>query len=127
MGNAKVHSCVDILLPVHIGEGGSAIDEIDGEVGKAIFLRQLNAFPGLPGRMGPVHPAQVLFKKRLYADTEPVDACTFPAQQFFPVDVIGIGLQGNFCGNIDIEMFPGGGNNAQQLLRFQQGRRAAPK
>ena len=59
------------------------------------------------------------------ADAEPVNACIFPVQQFFPTDIIGIGLQGYFRATIDIEMLPDGGNNAQQLLRFQQGRGAA--
>ena len=65
MRHAGLNRRFDILLPVGIGKGGTAINEIDGEIMEAGFLRQLNGSPCLLSGVRAVHPAEVFLKKRL--------------------------------------------------------------
>ena len=76
--NAEGNGLLNVLSPLLVAKGGRAIDEIDGEIVKPHFLRQLNAADGLPGVVGAVHPHQVFLAERLDADAEAVDAEGLP-------------------------------------------------
>src|ERR1051325_9564983 len=43
--------------------------------------------------MRAIHPSELLIRKRLYPDAEPVYACRFPAIQIFRGTIVGIALE----------------------------------
>src|SRR6185437_3855110 len=78
MGNTEADGCVHILFPVLVGEGRTAVDEVDANVPETLTLCHRDTLARLAGVMGAVHPLQIGLEKTLYADAQPVDACAMP-------------------------------------------------
>src|SRR5690606_25053591 len=68
---------INILFPLFIAEQRKSVNEIDAEVIKTCRSRICNALKCLLRIVAAVHPFEVLLKKRLNTDAEPVDAAGF--------------------------------------------------
>src|SRR5690554_968655 len=70
------HPC-NILFPLFVAEQRKSVYEIDAEVFKTCRSRICNTLMRLLGIVAAVHPFEVLLKKRLNTNAEPVDAAGF--------------------------------------------------
>ena len=77
MGNFKASSSLKIMFPFFVSKCRRAINQVDAHIVYSRILRLFNTSIAWPAIMCTVHPLQVLFKKRLYANTKPVDAHCF--------------------------------------------------
>ena len=104
-----------------------AVDEVDADVAESGCLCHADGLTGCLCIMSSAEGVEHAVVKRLYAETEPVDACRAPSVQFLRVNVARVGFDADFGVFADLKAAVYAVGQQRYLSFVKQAWRAAPE
>lgn len=103
MGNLQGNGLLQVGPPGSIVHSRYSIDQVNAEIGESGLPYLCKTLEGLIGRMGPVHPLQILVPEALDTNAEPVNTLFIPERSGRLIDIIRVYLKGHFSAGYNRE------------------------